>query len=317
MIRTVRSTLPRLAALPELPAGVVRGCDISSYQGKAIDWAAAAGAGIKQAYVQISQGTGVVNPDAQSQIEGARAAGISVGAYHLCYPALNTPQSEYDYFMSHLGSLPVNLPSMLDDETKLDKAWVRTMLGLMGAPTLHYSDESYLKALGNLGYRQWTARPGATGLYPGDYATQFASAPLAGFPGDVDLDYFDPAPPKEVDVATFIIFEATIVAGPQAGTVGQFSSNKMRFRHLTQAEYADAAGVFAAGGDVVDVWPGGPVADVAIFGNPDDAVTAAMFPALPSPVAPAAPAGSLSLSGTMKDNGDGTFAFTGTGSPES
>jgi hypothetical protein len=170
----------------------VLGCDVSSYQGASINWTAAHAAGIEIAYVQISQGTGVVNPDAQSQIEGARAAGISVGAYHLCYPNLNTPQAEWAFFASHLGSLPVNLPNMLDDEIEINKAWVLTWLGLSGPLTLHYSDESYLAALGNLGYRQWTARPGYNGLYPGDYATQFASEAFAGFPGNVDLDYFDP-----------------------------------------------------------------------------------------------------------------------------
>ena len=167
--------------------------DVSAYQGSAINWAAVKSAGVAGAYVQVSQGTGVVNPDMLAQIEGARNAGIPVGAYHLCYPLLNTPQAEYDYFMSNLGSAPVNLPPMLDDEITIDKAWVLTMLGLMGPQALHYSDASFLAALGSLGYRQWTARPGATGLGAGDFATQYASASLPGFPGSVDLDYFNPA----------------------------------------------------------------------------------------------------------------------------
>ena len=185
----------------------VLGCDVSAYQGATINWSAAHAGGIEVAYVQITQGTGVVNPDAAAQVEGARAAGISVGAYHLCYPNLNTPQAEYDYFKAHLGTLPVNLPPMLDDEIVVAKAWVLTWLGLSGPLTLHYCDENFLAQLGNLGYRQWTARPGATGLGPGDYATQFASKAFAGFSGDVDLDYFDPSAPTppEDDVATYIV----------------------------------------------------------------------------------------------------------------
>jgi len=218
--RGLRSALPKLA--PILTAEVVLGCDVSGYNhpgGAAIDWAAAYSAGVRRAYVQATQGTGVQNPYFHGDVAAARAAGIAAGAYHMCYPALNNPQAEVAYFRSYLGSAPVNLPAMLDDEEMGGltwaalRSWVRSWFAIWGDPqALHYSDQSYLAALGNLGYRQWTARPGATGLHAGDYATQFASAPLAGFKGDVDLDYFDPTPPppkpKEEDVNAIAIVVA-------------------------------------------------------------------------------------------------------------
>ena len=191
----IRSKLPRLA--PILTSSVVLGIDISQYQhpnGAAINWAQVAGAGVKQVYVKATEGTGIQNPYFHADVADARAAGIDVGAYHFCWPALNTPSAEVDYFRSYVGAAPVNLPAALDDETQINRPWVLEWLSLWGDPgALHYSDQNFLTALGNLGYRQWTARPGATGLYPGDYATQFSSAPLSGISGGVDMDYFDPA----------------------------------------------------------------------------------------------------------------------------
>ncbi|HVB78297.1 MAG TPA: glycoside hydrolase family 25 protein [Candidatus Nitrosotalea sp.] len=189
----IRLKLPVLTSTPS----VVWGIDVSAFQhpnGAAIDWAQVGLAGVKQAYIQASQGTGVLNPYFADDVAGARAAAIPVGAYHLCYPALNTPAAEVAYFRTAIAGVTLDLPAMLDDETKLDKAWVLSWFALWGdTKALHYSDASYLAALGSVGQPQWTARPGATGLYPGDYATQYASAPVPGIVGNVDLDYFDPA----------------------------------------------------------------------------------------------------------------------------
>jgi hypothetical protein len=290
----VRTALPDLA--PVLTESVVLGVDVSSYQGASINWTAAHAAGIEIAYVQISQGTGVVNPDAQSQIEGARAAGISVGAYHLCYPNLNTPQAEWAFFASHLGSLPVNLPNMLDDEIEINNAWVLTWLGLSGPLTLHYSDESYLAALGNLGYRQWTARPGATGLYPGDYATQFASRALAGFPGNVDLDYFDPSIPTPTGAPD--MFWIKDPGSPACYTFGGGYKcpipDDPDLNDLIKAQVPELTGISQTYFNLI------PIAGAAP----------------PAPAPPAAPFVSLTLEGTMEDAGGGKFTFTGTGTPE-
>jgi len=289
----IRLKLPVLTSTPS----VVWGIDVSAFQhpnGAAIDWAQVGLAGVKQAYIQASQGTGVLNPYFADDVAGARAAAIPVGAYHLCYPALNTPAAEVAYFRTAIAGVTLDLPAMLDDETKLDKAWVLTWFALWGDPkALHYSDASYLAALGNLGYRQWTARPGATGLYPGDYATQYASAPVPGIVGNVDLDYFDPAPkPKEEEM--LMLFVAKITAGPNAGNTAYFVSNGMRFRWVqtpTQLGDIGLTGAVFNGGAAVETWAAGAtVADVGAFGNPDDPVTAAML-GLPYPAQPIASGG--------------------------
>lgn len=190
----------------------ILGVDVSAYNGAAINWAQAKDAGVQVAYVQMSQGTGVVNPDRQAQVAGARAAGILVGPYHLCYPSLNTPQAEVTFFRAAMAGMTFDLPAMLDDEEEIDKGWVQLWFQLWGDPTaFHYCDESYLAALGDLGQPQWTARPGASALVsPPDSATQFTSGPLAGFSGDVDQDWFaasilGPTPQQEDDVLTFIL----------------------------------------------------------------------------------------------------------------
>ncbi|MGB6771176.1 MAG: GH25 family lysozyme [Candidatus Dormiibacterota bacterium] len=312
--RRVRSTLPQLA--PILTSSVVLGCDVSAYQGGSINWAAAYGAGVRVAYVQFTQGTGVKNPYALTQVEGARAAGISVGPYHMCYPALNNPQAEVSYFRSYLGSAPVNLPAMLDDEEMGGltwaalRSWVRSWFAIWGDPkALHYSDQSYLAALGNVGQPQWTARPGATGLHAGDYATQFASAPLAGFKGDVDLDYFDPgAPPKpteEEDVNAMVIVVA------EAGEAQYLFVPNPGYKIWLDA--TTVGGLLATVGQAVVQQCSVAIAELIPTLGPD-------APGITSPkYVPGGPSSSGSFSstiaGTIEDQGAGKSTLTGTATP--
>lgn len=80
-----------LANLPEdveLAADEVMGIDVSSHQGE-IDWAQVAGDGVVFAYVKATEGSGFVDSSFRRNWDGARAAGITPGAYHyftLCSP---------------------------------------------------------------------------------------------------------------------------------------------------------------------------------------------------------------------------------------
>lgn len=188
-----------LIAAPPTPAGLVFGVDVSYWQGPSINWGQAHTAGVRVAYVQATQGTLYQNPYFALQVAGARAAGIKVGAYHMSHPSQNSPQAEFSYFTAAVGSTKLDLPPMVDDETmgslnwSQNVAWHQAFLSLCGAGALHYSDEYYLANMGPLG-RQWTARPAATALGSGDFAVQFSlGSGLAGFPGNVDLDAFNPA----------------------------------------------------------------------------------------------------------------------------
>lgn len=59
----------------------VRGVDVSSYQGT-IDWPALAAQDIDFAYVKATEGSGFVDDTFATNLQGARDAGVLVGAYH-------------------------------------------------------------------------------------------------------------------------------------------------------------------------------------------------------------------------------------------
>ena len=59
----------------------VHGVDVSHHQGP-IDWRAVAGDGVAFAYVKASQGSRNQDPLFAANWQGARAAGLAVGAYH-------------------------------------------------------------------------------------------------------------------------------------------------------------------------------------------------------------------------------------------
>lgn len=115
-----------------------------------------------------------------------------------------------------------------------------------------------------------------------------------------------------------LVFTATVVAGPSTGVKAQFVSNGMRYRWIQNpnqlGDILNGTGpVFNSG--PVQQWAGGAVADVGAFGNPDDPVTASML-GLPFPAGGggAAPFSST-LTGEVKDNGDGTSTLTGKTTP--
>ncbi|MGO1284074.1 MAG: GH25 family lysozyme [Brachybacterium sp.] len=88
------STPEGAAALANLPEGVeltpdeVMGIDVSSYQ-KDIDWEQVAGDGYGFAYIKATEGSGFADTHFRQNWDGARAAGLTPGAYHyftLCSP---------------------------------------------------------------------------------------------------------------------------------------------------------------------------------------------------------------------------------------
>ena len=117
-------------AAPSAPAGNApaqkaqrRGVDVAAYQHPnraAINWRRVARSGISFAMVKATEGTYYRNPYALSDLNAARAAGLSVGAYAFAIPNGNggrrgaIPQA--DYVLSYLGPLAASVPVMLDIE---------------------------------------------------------------------------------------------------------------------------------------------------------------------------------------------------------
>lgn len=117
---TVGSTpagAPALTQLPEetqLTADEAMGIDVSSYQ-RDIDWEQVAGDGYVFAYIKATEGSGFTDTHFRLNWDGARAAGITVGAYH--YFTLCSPGAEQA--ASFLAAAPPDdtaLPPALDLE---------------------------------------------------------------------------------------------------------------------------------------------------------------------------------------------------------
>jgi GH25 family lysozyme M1 (1,4-beta-N-acetylmuramidase) len=103
---------------PIVGAPVPDGLDVSSHQGN-VDWARAAGAGGRFAYVKATESATYVNPFFTQQFQGARAAGLVTGAYHFATPDTSDGASQADYFVAHGGGWSADgrtLPPAVDLE---------------------------------------------------------------------------------------------------------------------------------------------------------------------------------------------------------
>ena len=95
---------------------VTKGIDVSYYQGS-INWTTVANAGIKFAFIRVSDGTGFHDPKFASYWSGAANAGIIRGAYQFFRPAQSV-SGQANLLISALGGhyTPGDLPPVLDVE---------------------------------------------------------------------------------------------------------------------------------------------------------------------------------------------------------
>jgi lysozyme len=112
--------------LTSLGINILAGIDVSSHNGK-IDWPEVARAGVKFAWVKITEGQTHVNRNWKKRYEDAEDSGIVVGAYHFARPDFNkydTPeadaQAEFKHFrdtLDEVGSIKSgNLTPAIDLE---------------------------------------------------------------------------------------------------------------------------------------------------------------------------------------------------------
>lgn len=66
---------------PDGPGYPIHGIDVSHHQGP-IDWARVARSGVAFAYLKATEGGTHIDEDFRENFEGARTAGVAVGAYH-------------------------------------------------------------------------------------------------------------------------------------------------------------------------------------------------------------------------------------------
>ncbi len=79
----------------------IRGIDVSDFQ-PVVDWAQVKAGGVTFAFVKATEGTGFTAKTFKSKWTAARAAGLLVGAYHFCRPALplSTADDQAKHFVS-------------------------------------------------------------------------------------------------------------------------------------------------------------------------------------------------------------------------
>ena len=111
--------------LGSLGIEVLPGIDLSNHNGT-VDFAKAANAGIKYAWIKVTEGTTHVNPRFRDRFKGARDHGIKVGAYHFGRPDTNIgpddASKEVENFLEACESAGIgsgDLVPVLDVETGL------------------------------------------------------------------------------------------------------------------------------------------------------------------------------------------------------
>ncbi len=152
-----------------------QGIDVSRYQGK-IDWNKVASDGISFAFLKASQGVSYRDPQFLSNVQGARAAGLAIGAYHFLdaespAEAIKEAQNLYGAITAAGGPDKFLLSPVLDHEsnpgklgktelTAIAKAFLLEIERLTGRKPILYTSNSFA---GNFGaelaaYRLWVAR---------------------------------------------------------------------------------------------------------------------------------------------------------------
>ena len=154
---------------------LVAGVDVSHYQSP-LNWSAAFASGVRFAWVKATEGQTYRDLAARGHLDGARAAGVRVGAYHFATASsiANDPEAEAAWFRkvcTELGSF--DLPPALDIETNPNgmapaalAEWVvrfcQTSTLLWGRRPIIYTYSAFLPQLGRdprlAAFPLWIAR---------------------------------------------------------------------------------------------------------------------------------------------------------------
>ena len=199
-----------LYSLKVCPAGpLTQGIDVSRYQ-EDINWPKVAGAGIRFAFIRVSDGLDYPDPKFQYNWSQARAAGVVRGAYQYFRPGQDAVEQAW-YFIEEMGALEEgDLPPALDVETMDGKSaavvldqiavWLDVVESVVGVQPIIYTRAGFWDPLGAAefsGYQLWVANWETNcPLMPFGWTewvfwqtTDFGN--IAGISEPVDLDVFN------------------------------------------------------------------------------------------------------------------------------
>ena len=226
----------------------MKGIDISAYQSN-VDFSEVVAAGIEVAYIKATEGTNYVNPDLQSQYQGAKAAGIKVGFYHYIHP-VGTADSvaEAQYFVNAIKGMDFDCRPVLDLEinsgiepselSAVAVAFLNEVEAITGVVPVVYTYLGFISEnLTNVlaSYPLWIAdytsgSPGSNSIWGSSWAGwQYSDTGTAsGVTGDVDLDEFTSdilATAVIIDAGSAILF-GQLIGGSTWGPIATICKAK-------------------------------------------------------------------------------------------
>lgn len=221
----------------------IPGIDVARYQGEP-DWNAVREAGYVFSYIKATEGAGYVSPTLDSQLAGARRAGVVTGLYHFARPDTNSPDVDAATFAEQLGRLDSagqgNLPPCLDMETEAGNlaAWIKGFIDALRSRTGRheitvyassswFSDKIDPDAWVDDGVFLWVAHYGPTPGEPG-YNTDrvmlhqhSSEGQVPGIEGNTDLNVSmvdlaaltGAAPPPPPEHRTYVVQPGDTLSG--------------------------------------------------------------------------------------------------------
>jgi lysozyme len=183
------------------------GIDVSHFQG-AIDWTGVQGAGKKLVLIKATEGIDLLDPQFNTNWQGAKAAGLVRGAYHFFVPE-DDPTTQAEFFITNVQLSPGDMTPALDVEYSKDvdpeilqanvKIWLETVETAYGITPMIYTDVNFANEFlsSSFGkYPLWIASfeeeaPTVEGSWVSWDIWQYSErGNVAGIEGAVDLDVF-------------------------------------------------------------------------------------------------------------------------------
>lgn len=142
--------------VPSTPPRVF-GIDVSSWQSAKIDHQKVRAAGNLFEIHKVSEGDRVIDPTAQVDFTGAKAAGLLTGCYHYAHPIHGDGANQAQVLWDHCGDTMPDLPPIIDSESA-DKCagsevieflvdFIEACKDLFGRPPIIYTYSYFWRSL--------------------------------------------------------------------------------------------------------------------------------------------------------------------------
>lgn len=188
----------------------IRGCDVSHWQGE-VNWEKVKAGGLSFVYIKATEGQSFIDPLFEANIQGAKAAGLYVGAYHFArFQKKQDAIQEARHFFTTIKPHVLDLPPVLDLETNQGQAgeilsqnaflFMETLHHLTNVTPMIYTSTQFAKqhlAQTLKNYLLWIAhfgqnQPGENGIWEKWTVFQYTDkGNVPGIKGAVDLDEWE------------------------------------------------------------------------------------------------------------------------------